>query len=197
MSDFGVKLNTNCSLRGIDDKMDACKPVRKTYDAVLKLLATNHYVAMFVASCPILYIFGYVVSNSVSSSVGAFGILSYLNSIGYTLFATLLLAWAVGCASIWKKMPNLLTVGIFVYKCIGHWTLVSFVIIIFYVTSYAGARVTGWLITGFLPSVLLLLFAADVMRAVRHRLFEELAVEGATATAVESGGVTTTAATAV
>ena len=142
--------------------MDTCKPIRKTYDAVLKLLAANNYVAMFLASCPVLYIFGYVVSNSVSSNVGAFGILYYLNSIGYTLFATLLLAWAVGCVSIWKKMPNLLTVGIFVYKCIGHWALVSFVIIVFYVTSYAGSWVAGWLTTGFLPSVVLLLFTAEL-----------------------------------
>jgi hypothetical protein len=193
---FYIKIELYLLSWGFDDKMDDCKPIRKTYDAVLKLLASNHYVAMFVTSCPILYIFVYVVSNSVSGSVGAFGILSYLNNIGYTIFGVLLLAWAVGCASIWKKMPNLLSLGIFVYKCIGHWTLVSFVMIVLYVTSYAGVRVTGWLTMGFLPSIVLLLFAADVMRAVRHRLFEELAGEGAMATAVEDGGGATATATA-
>lgn len=171
--------------------MDTCKPIRKTYDAVLKFLASNHYVAMFIASCPVIYIFGYTVSNSVSTAAIIYA--SYLSGIGYSFFAFLLLAWGLGCVSIWKKMPNVLTVSIFIYKCIGYWTLVSFMIIVFYVTSYMGTKVAGWLTTGFLPSVMLLLFATDVMRAVRCRLFEELAGSGAAATVVDGGTVATTA----
>jgi len=77
----------------------------------------------------------------------------------------------IGLFSIWKTMPNLLTVSIFVYKCLGHWALVTFTIVIFYFSQYFVSSVTGNLSLGLLPSVGLLLFAADILRTQRTKMY--------------------------
>jgi hypothetical protein len=102
---------------------------------------------------------------------------TYLTSAGFSIFAILFAAWLVGIFSIWKTMPNLLSVTIFTYKCLGHWALVSFFIILFYMSQYLPSTITSYLSAGFLPPVVLLLFTADVMRTQRAKMWEALNAE--------------------
>ena len=155
---------------------DFCVSLRKTYGAILHFLTANAAVAGVVSSVPPIYILGFMIYNSTSHTPFIYA--SYMTGSGYSIFGVLGAAWLLACLSIWKMMPNLLTLSIFVYKCLGHWAFVSFVIVLFYFTHYAGIKVTAYLAAGLLPPVLLLLFAADVMRAQRTKMYAALARGG-------------------
>ena len=152
---------------------DFCVSLRKTYGAILHFLTANALVAGIVGSIPPMYILGFMIYNSTSTTPFIYA--SYMTGSGYSIFGVLGAAWLLACLSIWKMMPNLLTLSIFVYKCLGHWAFVSFVIVLFYFTHYAGIKVTAYLAAGLLPPVLLLLFAADVMRTQRTKMYAALA----------------------
>ena len=151
---------------------DTCISLRKTYTAVLKFLTSNNMVIAATTALPTIYVLGYMINNITSYTT--IGYTSYLTGSGFSIFTILFIAWANAMFSIWKTMPNLLTVSIFIYKCIGHWALVSFLIILFYSSQYVASRITSYLASGFLPSVILLLFAADIMRTKRTKMYEAL-----------------------
>ena len=142
---------------------DACVSLRKTYTAVLGALVAYSWMAGVIAGLPVLYFIGFLIYNSVNPSY----IASLLSTSGYSVFGVLLFAWLVAALSIWRMMPNLLTFTIFIYTCLGHWSLVSFVILIFYGFHNLPWSYMAYLCTILLPSILLLLFSGDLMRAKR------------------------------
>ena len=150
---------------------DACISLRKTYNALLKLITTWNWLACIVAGTPVLYIISFMIYNSVSPSY----IATLLSTSGYSVFGVLLAAWCIGAISIWKNLPNLLTLTIFIYTCLGHWSLVSFIVLIFYGFKNLPGSYLLYLCTALLPSILLLLFSGDLMRKKRAMMFEALA----------------------
>ena len=158
---------------------DACVSLRKTYNAILKVLTSWTWLACLVAGTPVLYLISFMIYNSVRPTA----IAALLSTSGYSVFGVLLVAWIIGAISIWKNLPNLLTITIFIYTCLGHWSLVSFIILIFYGFSNLPGSYILYLCTALLPSILLLIFSGDLMRKKRAMMFEALA-NAATVTTV-------------
>lgn len=149
---------------------DACVSLRKTYNAFLRLIITWNWLACIVAGAPMIYLLGFMIYNSVYTSL----IANMLSTSGYSVFGVLLVTWIIAVISILRNMPNLLTVAIFVYTCLGHWALVSFIILIFYGFSNLHGYIILYLCTILLPSILLLLISGDLMRAKRAMMFSAL-----------------------
>jgi len=150
---------------------DACVSLRKTYNALLKVITTWNWLACIVAGTPVIYLISFMIYYSVSPSA----ISSLLSTSGYSVFGVLLVAWIIGALSIWRNLPNLLTLTIFIYTCLGHWSLVSFIILIFYGFRNLPGSYILYLCTALLPSIFLLLFSGDLMRKKRAIMFEALA----------------------
>jgi len=150
---------------------DACISLRKTYNALLKIITTWNWLACIVAGTPVIYLISFMIYHSARPSY----VSSLLSTSGYSVFGVLLAAWVIGLVSIWKNLPNLLTLTIFIYTCLGHWSLVSFIVLIFYGFSNLPGTYIAYLCTALLPSILLLLFSGDLMRKKRAMMFEALA----------------------
>ena len=151
---------------------DACVSLRKTYNAFLRLITTWNWLACIVAGTPMIYLLSFMIYNSVYTSV----IANMLSTAGYSVFGVLLVTWVIAIISILRNMPNLLTIAIFVYTCLGHWALVSFIILIFYGFSNLHGYILIYLCTILLPSIMLLLISGDLMRAKRAMMFQALAL---------------------
>jgi hypothetical protein len=154
---------------------DACSSLRKTYGACLRALTVSRWVGGLCSLLPVAYILIFMISNSV----GSFPYAVYLTGPGYTMFAILFAGWILMAVCLWQRCPNLLSVTIFLFTCFGHWALVTFVIILGYVSSglhniNIAANFSSYLTAALLPPILLLLFAADILRAQRSRMFDEL-----------------------
>ena len=151
---------------------DACVSLRKTYNAFLRLITTWNWLACIVAGTPMIYLLSFMIYNSVYTSV----IANMLSTAGYSVFGVLLVTWVIAIISILRNMPNLLTIAIFVYTCLGHWALVSFIILIFYGFRNLHGYILIYLCTILLPSIMLLLISGDLMRAKRAMMFQALAL---------------------
>ena len=164
---------------------DACVSLRKTYNALLNGLTAWRWLSALMSGLPILYIFAFLVYNALHVNVYT----SYLSGATYSMFGVLIFAWLLAILSISCMYPNVLTFSIFLYKCLGHWALVSFIILLFYGFSYLPSQLTGYIAAGIIPSILLLLFCADILRNQRSRMFKAIedanaAVHNATAAMV-------------
>jgi hypothetical protein len=148
---------------------DTCRSMRKTYDAILKVLTAWRWLPAILVGIPVVYIIGFLIYSSAMTSLLA----SFLSGTGYTIFGVLMIAWILVIISIWKTYPNLISMSVFIYKCIGHWSLVSFLILLFYGMHY-GSAAHYYLVAFLLPPILLLLFCADILRAIRTRMFADL-----------------------
>ncbi len=149
---------------------DTCRSLRKTYNAVLKMLTGWKWLPAIIAGIPVIYVIGFMIYSSAISSL----LTSFLSGTGYTIFSVLMLSWILAVISIWKTLPNLITISIFIYKCIGHWSLVSFVVLLFYGIHIRASAYIYYLVAFLLPPIILLLFCADVMRTIRTRMFVAL-----------------------
>ena len=150
---------------------DACVSLRKTYNAFLRLIITWNWLACIVAGTPMIYLLGFMIYNSVYTSV----IANMLSTSGYSVFGVLLATWVIAVISILRNMPNLLTIAIFVYTCLGHWSLISLLILIFYgFGNHLPGYILMYLCAILIPSILLLLISGDLMRAKRSLMFQAL-----------------------
>jgi len=151
---------------------DACVSLRKTYNAFLRLIITWNWLACIVAGTPMIYLLGFMIYNSVYTSL----IANMLSTSGYSVFGVLLVTWIIAVISILRNMPNLLTIAIFVYTCLGHWSLISLTILIFYgFGNHLPGTILLYLCAILLPSIMLLLISGDLMRAKRALMFQALA----------------------
>jgi hypothetical protein len=145
---------------------DLCKGVRGTYNSLLKILSINDKISFFLSGVPIYFIAIFLMAHNINASVS--------NSLSYPSYIILIIlgmTWLLAGFTIFKKLPNLLTVSIFVYKCIGHWSLVSSLILIFYGVSILPRFFITYLVSGLFPLIVLLFFCGDIMRSVRTRMY--------------------------
>jgi hypothetical protein len=112
-----------------------------------------------------------MIYNSVYTSL----IANMLSTSGYSVFGVLLVTWVIAVVSILKNMPNLLTIAIFVYTCLGHWSLISLTILVFYgLGNHLPGYILMYLCAILLPSIMLLQISGELMRAKRALMFKEL-----------------------
>ena len=169
---------------------DLFKGLRSAYNTLIQFFASNGVVAIALSGSPVYYMFIFAIYQSIHypnhPATYAF------SSSSYTLFGILFLFWILAMVSVWKLLPNLLTVSIFVFTCIGHWCLVSGSIMVFYGWSQMPYVYSSYLLSELLPSILFLLISGDILRGVRKRFYglleTPLAATGATAT-VDTGAV--------
>jgi len=150
--------------------LNACVSLRKTYTAILGALTAWSFMAGIIAGLPVIYFISFLIYNSINPSY----IASLLSTSGYSVFGVLLFAWLIAILAICKNIPALLTFTIFIYNCLGHWSLVSFVILIFYGFSNLPGSYILYLSSILIPSILLLLFSSDLMLEKRSSMFREL-----------------------
>lgn len=148
--------------------LDYCFGCRKAYAAVLKTIAANNIIAFLVAGIPIYYILSLAIYQTSKSVLYQYG------SAIWVFLSIFLVAWIIAGIAMWKIMPNLLTISIFVYKAVGYWCLVSTFIVAFYVSMYVPGAVLSYALWSLMPSIVFLLVCGDILRAVRTRLYEVL-----------------------
>lgn len=163
---------------------DYFRGCRKAYASIIKSFASNSVVAMLVVGSPIYYILGLGIYQATHTSIG-----TYTNAV-WGFMAALLVAWIIAGIAMWKVMPNLLTVGIFVYKAFGYWCLVSSVLTVIFATSLVSGYIISYLLWVFMPSIGLLLVCGDIMRSVRSRLYEMIEALSRERTEPSPGGDT-------
>jgi len=142
--------------------VDRCSGLRKSYNALLKLCASNNVGAAILSGLP----FYYVLCVSVYQSVDRIFLQAIFGSSVWIFTSILLISWLIACLAIWKTLPNLLSVSVFVYTAMGHWCLISGLIVLFYVSSQVPLYVTGYLLSAMVPSIGFLLLSGDILRAV-------------------------------
>jgi hypothetical protein len=156
--------------------VDRCKGCRATYNAIVRAIASNNIISILFAGIP-----NYILIT-LSASQFTYYVHSIFASASYTILAVLLLAWILAIISALHVYPNLLSVSIFMYKCLAHWSLVSLVIVVFYGWTYVALGVMGSLLGTLFPLILSLYVCGDVLERVRQRLFGVIE-QTATATA--------------
>jgi len=154
---------------------DWFRGIRKSYNSIVKAFASNNIVALTLCGVPSYYMRGYGIFYSRLSTP-----LGVLLSAVWTFLSIFLLSWAIAGIAIWKVMPNLLTVSIFVFTAIGHWCLISLFVILCFLSYYIPMGYAGSLLSAIMPPIFLLLICGDILRAVRTRLY--LLVEQANTT---------------
>jgi hypothetical protein len=150
---------------------DYCSGLRKAYNGILSGLSSNNVLAIVVGGAPFYYLL--IVSIYGSTARSLFGTATWI------FMSVLLLAWILAAVAAWKIMPNLLSISVFIYTSMGHWCLVSSLIVIFYLSSQMALTYTGYILGATMPSTALLLFCGDVLRALRKRIYERIAAASA------------------
>jgi hypothetical protein len=147
--------------------IDRCKGCRAAYNAIVRAIASNNIISILFAGIP-----NYILISLVASKFTY--VHSLFSSASYTILGVLLLAWIVALISALRVYPNLLSVSIFVYKCLAHWSLVTLLIVLFYVWQYVALGVMGSLLGALFPLILALYVCGDVLERVRARLFADI-----------------------
>jgi hypothetical protein len=148
--------------------VDYCKGCRKFYTNLLTYLASYSLIAGLIAGTPLYYLAGMTIAYHKSY------IAIYLSGGIYSFIGISIFAFINAIICLWRIWPNGLTVSIFIYKSVGYWSLVSFLILLFYGVSQLPLEITRYLVVMIMPEILLLLFTADVLRASRTRHFKFL-----------------------
>jgi hypothetical protein len=88
-------------------------------------------------------------------------------------------------------LPNLLTVTIFSYTSLAHWSIISFLILMVYGWGVLPVGVFAYLTAILIPGTLVLLFCGDLLRVRRRKMFQALEANATTvATATPAVGAT-------
>ena len=168
---------------------DCCKGPRAAYNAILTLIASNSVVAIIVAGIPVYLL----VSLSIVYATQGNPAFAVFSSATYTIMTVLVLAWVLFAVATYRIYPNLMFISIFLYTCLGHWSLVSLFVMFVYGARYVSLQAMWYLLSNFFPLIFTLLICGDMMRRVRQRLFDEIQradanrVMGAESVAVEVG----------
>lgn len=151
---------------------DYFRGCRKAYAGILKAVAANNIIALLLVGSPIYYILG--LSLSFLNQQNRYYYLENYMKVGWSFMGVLMGAWLVAAFALWKVMPNLLTLSIFVYKSIGYWCLVSACIAIVNIQSNIYEGILSYILWGLFPSVIILLMCGDILRSARSRMYETL-----------------------
>ena len=156
-------LTQSPQLQQVRDYFSGC---RKAYNGVLSGLSSNNVLAILMGGGPFYYLLALSIYGSAERSL--FGTATWI------FMSVLFLAWILAAIAAFKTMPNLLSISVFTYTSMGHWCLVSSLIVIFYMSSQMALAYTGYLLAATMPSTALLLFCGDVLRALRKRMYERI-----------------------
>jgi hypothetical protein len=156
---------------------DYCRGIRKTYSALLNLFASNNLIVGIIAGLPIYYIVGLIIIYHKTYEWSLF------YGANYSCLSVLAFSWICALVCIWRMYPNGLTVSIFILKALGYWAFVSTCILLFYGAAQLPRTFTAYLFASLAPQIGLLLFTADVLRALRSRFYAALETARTVATA--------------
>jgi hypothetical protein len=148
--------------------IDRCKGCRTTYNAIIGAIASNTVISILFTGIPTYLLI------TLSASQLSYFVISLFSSAAYTILAVLLTAWILAILSAIRTYPNLLSLSIFIYKCLAHWSLVSLLIILFYGWQFVGLHIMGSLLGTLFPLILALYVCGDVLERVRRRLFTQI-----------------------
>jgi hypothetical protein len=165
-------------------RKDFCKGLRTTYVACLNFLATNGWVVGVLSGLPTYTLI--VAMINIHSSSPQYSVGNILGRGLYVLFTILTLTWLIGLVSLWKVLPNLLTLTIFSYTSLAHWSIISFLILLVYGWGILPLGVFSYLTVILIPGTVILLLCGDLLRTRRQQMFQvlETATNGATAPTV-------------
>lgn len=156
---------------------DNCKGFRKGYNAFLALCASNNIIISFLISSPIIYYLTIIGFQTYYTSPHIY----MITNTSYGFVSVLFVSYCLALLCIFKTMPNLLTVPIFVFKACGYWMLVSFMILIFYGFSILPSIISKYISLIILPEIILLLFSANIMHEIRSKIYRKLETQTAEA----------------
>ena len=159
---------------------DAFISCRKTYTALLNGLTYWRWLAAILSGGPIIYLFAFLLYNALHQTIYT----TFIAGVAYTMFGLVIAAWLLAVISVFCLYPNMLTISVFVYKCLGHWALVSFIILLFYGFEQLPQELTAYLAAGIIPSTFLLLFCSDLLLAERNKMFAKIDAAAAAAATV-------------
>jgi hypothetical protein len=149
---------------------DSCRGIRRTYGACITTLASKGWVSILCIGLAVYIVAAFLIIQSVGTNYARV----LLSKPTYIIFGVMLANWALAAVTIWKRFPNLLSICIFVYNCLGHWSLVSFIILICYGPSMLPGGYMAYIVSGLIPGCIGLMIVVDIMRSVRARLFREI-----------------------
>ncbi len=158
---------------------DHCKGVRASYKAVTTLLSSNSIVSMVFAGIPLYMMIGWSTTDLT--------MLPYISGFIYLLLSLICVAWILAILCMWRLYPNLLSVTIFVYNSLAHWSLVSILMMLIYGWSFLPFQLFGRVLTALIPLIMSLYICGDVLVAVRQRLIT--VIENAHAATITEGSL--------
>lgn len=147
--------------------MDRCKSVREFYSVILTKAVAIHWIAIFLCGLPLYYLIGLIILMPKTIAI------TFLSGAMYILLSVMSFAWIFSGICIWRVWPNGLTISIFIFKAVGYWSLVSFIILIFYGTSVLQVNMIMYLVATFMPEVILLLITSDILRTIRTKQYQQ------------------------
>ena len=165
---YGIQVMTESTRTETSGPRDYCSSLRKTYNGFISGLSSNNMCALVVCGLPFYY--------SLGTSIYGVIVPMLYGKAAWIAMGVLLVAWLIAIISVWKTMPNLLTISVFIYTTMGHWCLVSAIILVCYLSTVLPISFTGYLIASVLPSTIFLIFCADVMRSMRRRMYDRIAL---------------------
>jgi hypothetical protein len=180
---------TLLNVRMLAQRRDFCKGLRATYGATLQFLAANGWLIGVVSGLPSYTLI--VAMINIHSSSPQYFVADIIGRGLYVLFTLITLVWFLGLLSVWRVLPNLLTVTIFSYTSLAHWSIISFLILMVYGWGVLPVGVFAYLTAILIPGTLVLLFCGDLLRVRRRKMFQALEANATTvATATPAVGAT-------
>ncbi len=151
---------------------DFCYGCRRCWHAVTRALGATRTLTSLIIGVPVCYLVAVLIGASTTNGADVRAILgpSVAVVMGFTIFFAIL-AWV----ALWKRLQNLLGIAAFVFRAIGHWAMVSSVILILAGWSYSlGGAVVWALGSSVIPPILIFLMTAAVMDSHRERMVESM-----------------------
>jgi hypothetical protein len=147
---------------------DMCRGLRKGYTAFLEIVSSNSLSAGALAGMPLYYLAGMMIAYHNTS------VATLLSGGSYSFLGALIVSWIIAIVCLWRVWPNGLTLSLFILKALGYWSLVSFLVLLFYGIQHLPLTVTTYLVVMLLPEILILLLTADILRAARSQRYKKL-----------------------
>ena len=156
------------------NQTDYCKGPRFVYAAFLKFVASKSVIAGLASGFTVFVVTTFIILQNIYNRA-VFDIFSK-PTLG--IYFVLLASWFLCVLSIWRIMPNLLTFVIFVHNCLGHWSLVSFLLLLLYGNSALPIYYITYIIYGLIPGYLSLIVTVDLLRTLQTNMFAYLESTG-------------------
>ena len=156
---------------------DICKGFRECYNAVMKAVVANAIITGVLMGIPSFYLVtGLLMHGTVITySPEYISIANNASGPFFVLLGFTLLAWVIGCLAIKFMMPTALGIMAFGHSAIGSWWLVNFAIIFMGGWSYIPPRIMILILMGIIIPGIIWHLTADIIRAYKHKLIDEIA----------------------